>query len=166
MMDYRVFSESSGEDESSIEAHVLARAYRAVWRCTYGTEPTGRHQISGLQLVIDFGRGVDAGVGSAELHTADFARPSATNTASADVTSAERPDATSSSRRDESASATADVPSENDGSSDLWARVRQFGKRMPSEELELLIAELREQDRLRYSDSKQGANCRHRRRDD
>ncbi len=166
MMDYRVFSESSGEDESSIEAHVLARAYRAVWRCTYGTEPAGQHQIARLQLVIDFGREGDMQVGNPHLQTADFARPSATNSASPDVTSAERSDVTSSSRCDESASATADVSPENDGSSDLWARVRQFGKRMPWEELELLIAELREQDRLRYSDSKQGANCRDRRRDD
>lgn len=165
-MDYRVFSESSGEDESSIEAHVLARAYRAVWRCTYGTEPAGRHQISGLQFVIDFGKGVDARAGNPEPQTADFARPSSTNTASPDVTSAERSDVTSSSRCDESASATADVPPENGTPTDLWARVRLFGKRMPPEELEHLIAEQREQDRLRYSDSQQGANCRNRRRDD
>jgi len=165
-MDYRVLNESSGEDESSIEAHVLARAYRAVWRCTYGAEPAGRHQISGLQLVIDFGRGVDAGVGNPELHPADFARPIAANTANPDVTSAERSDVTSSSRSDESAAASADAPPENGTPTDLWARVRQFGKRMPSEELELLIAELREQDQLRCSDSQRGSNCRNRRRDD
>ena len=165
-MDYRVFSESSGEDESSIEAHVLARAYRAVWRCTYGTEPTGRHQIGRLQLVIDFGKEADMRAANPDLQTADFARPSATNTASPDVTSAERSDVTSSSRCDESASATADVPPENDTSNDLWARVRLFGKRMRSEELEHLIGELREQDRIRYSESQQGANCRNRRRDD
>lgn len=165
-MDYRIFSESSGEDESSIEAHVLARAYRAVWRCTYGTEPAGRHQVAGLQLVIDFGRAADMQAGNTDLWTADFSRPSATNTASPDVTSTGRSDVTTSSRCDESASATADVPTENDASADLWARVRLFGKRMRSEELELLIAELREQDRIRYSESQQGANCLNRRRDD
>ena len=31
-MDYGIFRMSSGEDESSVEAHVLARAYRAAWR--------------------------------------------------------------------------------------------------------------------------------------
>jgi hypothetical protein len=165
-MDYRIFSESSGEDESSIEAHVLARAYRAVWRCTYGTEPAGRHKIAGLQLVIDFGRAADMRVGNPDLRAADFSHPSAANIASSDVTSTERSDVTSSSRCDESASATADVQPDNDTSADLWARVRLFGKRMRSEELELLIAELREQDRIRYSESQQGANCRNRRRDD
>ena len=166
MMDYRVLNESSGEDESSIEAHVLARAYRAVWRCTYGTEPTGRHQVAGLQIVIDFGKGVDAGVGTLELHPADFARPIATNSASPDVTSAERTHMTSSSRCDESAAATAHAASANGTPTDLWARVRQFGRRMPSEELELLIAELREQDQLRCSDSQHGSSCRNRRSDD
>jgi hypothetical protein len=165
-MDYRIFSESSGEDESSIEAHVLARAYRAVWRCTYGTEPAGRHQVAGLRLVIDFGRAADMRVGNPDPRTADFSRPSAANSASPDVTSTERSDVTSSSRCDESASATADVPPDNDTSNDLWARVRLFGKRMRSEELEHLIAELREQDRIRYSESRQGASCRNRRRDD
>jgi hypothetical protein len=158
MMNYRVLNESSGEGESSIEAHVLARAYRAVWRCTYGTEPTGRHQIAGLQLIIDFGKGVDSGVGTPELHPADFARPIATNCAS--------PDVTSSSRCNDSAAASADAMPENSTPTDLWARVRQFGKRMPSEELELLIAELREQDQLRCADSQHGASCRNRRRDD
>ena len=104
--------------------------------------------------------------GNPDLRTADFSHPSAANIASPDVTSTERSDVTSSSRCDESASATADVPPENDTSTDLWARVRLFGKRMQSEELEHLIAGLREQDRLRYSDSQQGANCRNRRRDD
>ena len=157
-MDYRIFSESSGEDESSIEAHVLARAYRAVWRCTHGTEPVGQHQIAGLQFVIDFGRGADMRVDSSDRRTADFARP--------DVTTTERSDVTSGSRCDESAAATADGPPESGMSTDLWARVRLFGKRMPSAELEQVIAELREQDRLKYSDSQQDADTRNRRRDD
>jgi hypothetical protein len=54
-MDYRVFSTSSGEEENSTEAHVFARAYHWAWRSIHGCEPTGRHQIDGLEFVIDFG---------------------------------------------------------------------------------------------------------------
>ena len=54
-MGYRIFSISSGEFLSGNEAHVLARAYRAAWRATYGAEPEGRHQFAALDLVIDFG---------------------------------------------------------------------------------------------------------------
>lgn len=54
-MDYRIFSISTGEDENSAEAHVLARAYRAVWRATHGSEPAGAHQIAPLDLFIQFG---------------------------------------------------------------------------------------------------------------
>ena len=54
-MDYRVFSASSGEEDNSTEAHVFARAYRAAWRSAYAAEPAGRHQVAGLELVIDFG---------------------------------------------------------------------------------------------------------------
>ena len=53
-MDYLVFSLSSGESESSAEAHVFTRAYRAAWRVKHGTEPTGAHQIAALDLVIHF----------------------------------------------------------------------------------------------------------------
>ena len=157
-MDYRVFRKSSGEDENSIEAHVLARAYRAVWRCTHGSEPVGQHQIAGLELVIDFGGKARTRDRSAYQRDAFAARP--------DVTSTEHSDVTSTSRYDESAFATADVLRESDMTTDLWARVRQFGKRMPSEELEQVISELREQDRLSHSGSQQGAHCRNRRRDD
>jgi hypothetical protein len=47
---------SSGEDESSIEAHVLARAYRAAWRATHATEPSGAHRIAALDLIILYGK--------------------------------------------------------------------------------------------------------------
>ncbi len=63
-MDYRVFSMSSGEDEDSTEAHVFARAYRAAWRSIHGCEPVGRHQVAGLELVVDFGGRAQAQVGS------------------------------------------------------------------------------------------------------
>jgi hypothetical protein len=166
MIDYRVVSETSGEDESSIEAHVLARAYRAVWRCTYGTKPAGQHQIARLQIVIDFGSGTDKRAGNPGQQAADLASPGATGTASPDLTSTGGAQATSTCRCHQSASAAADVAADNVASTDLWARVRQFGKRMPWQELELMIADLREQDRLRHADSEHGANCRNRRRDD
>lgn len=46
---------SSGEDESSVEAHVLARAYRAAWRVKNLSEPEGAHQFAPLDLVICYG---------------------------------------------------------------------------------------------------------------
>lgn len=55
MMDYWIYSLSSGENENSAEAHVLTRAYRAAWRARYGSEPTGAHQVAALDLVIHFG---------------------------------------------------------------------------------------------------------------
>lgn len=54
-MDYRVFSASSGEEDSTTEGHVFARAYRAAWRSAYASDPVGRHRVDGLELVIDFG---------------------------------------------------------------------------------------------------------------
>jgi hypothetical protein len=54
-MDYRIFSMSTGEEESSTEAHVFARAYRGAWRAIHGTEPIGRHQLPGVGLVFEFG---------------------------------------------------------------------------------------------------------------
>ncbi|HUU71380.1 MAG TPA: hypothetical protein VMW70_02050 [Burkholderiales bacterium] len=54
-MDYRIYNVSSGEYENSAEAHVLARAYRAAWRATHGSEPTGSHQIGSLGFVMLFG---------------------------------------------------------------------------------------------------------------
>ena len=54
-MDYRIFKMSSGEGESSVEAHVFARAYRAVWRVKNLAEPCGAHQFTPLDLVICYG---------------------------------------------------------------------------------------------------------------
>ncbi|UCH46430.1 MAG: hypothetical protein JSU95_09850 [Betaproteobacteria bacterium] len=54
-MDYVIFRMSSGEDESSVEAHVLARAYRAAWRVKNLGEPNGAHQFASLDLVICYG---------------------------------------------------------------------------------------------------------------
>jgi hypothetical protein len=39
----------------TLEAHVLARAYRTMWRARHGVEPAGQHVIASLDLVIDFG---------------------------------------------------------------------------------------------------------------
>lgn len=39
----------------TLEAHVLARAYRDLWRMQYGDEPAGLHVLASLDLVIDFG---------------------------------------------------------------------------------------------------------------
>jgi hypothetical protein len=54
-MDYRIYNASSGEYESSAEAHVLARAYRAAWRAVHGLEPEGVHEIGSLGLLMHFG---------------------------------------------------------------------------------------------------------------
>ncbi|MFL6579443.1 MAG: hypothetical protein ACJ8G2_01770 [Burkholderiales bacterium] len=54
-MDYRVYSMSTGEEDNSTEAHVFARAYRGAWRSIHGSEPVGRHHLSGVGLVFDFG---------------------------------------------------------------------------------------------------------------
>ena len=46
---------SSNAAVETLEAHVLARAYRALWRVHYGDEPAGLHVLASLDLVIDFG---------------------------------------------------------------------------------------------------------------
>ena len=84
-MDYRVFSLSSGEDENSTEAHVFARAYRAAWRSTHGCEPVGRHQVAGLELVVDFGGRAHARVDSSRAVAAPTTRCVEPATAAEDV---------------------------------------------------------------------------------
>jgi hypothetical protein len=59
-----------------------------------------------------------------------------------------------------------DTAQESDVTADLWARVRMFGKRMPSEELERVIAELRAEEQPRNSGSRKNGQCYNRRRDD
>ncbi len=136
-MEYRIFSILSGEEQNSIEAHVLARAYRAVWRCTHGSEPTGRHHVAGLELALVFGGRAAVRVG----------------TLGADAASTARAGGPFNARYSEPASAAVDVPPEGDTTTDLWTRVRLFGKRMPSRELEQLLADLRAKERLGNSGS-------------
>ena len=52
---YQMLSLSGNEALETLEAHVLARAYRALWRVLHGSEPTGPHVILSLDLLIDFG---------------------------------------------------------------------------------------------------------------
>ena len=65
-MDYRVFSMSTGEAVDSTEAHVFARAYRAAWRSIHGCDPAGRHHVSGVGLVFEFGSRAPAPVATSQ----------------------------------------------------------------------------------------------------
>ena len=40
---------------SSLELHVLARAYSAAWIALHSEPPTGRHRLADLGIAIDFG---------------------------------------------------------------------------------------------------------------
>ena len=91
-MDYRVYSALSGEEDSSTEAHVFARAYRAAWRSAYATEPTGRHKVEGLELVIDFGRRALARSGNPEVAWAPTTRCAERSAPPDDVLPGERND--------------------------------------------------------------------------
>ena len=51
---YTIFSLSAHEPLDAVEMHVLAKAYRAAWRCVHASEPTGSHRLTGLGVVIDF----------------------------------------------------------------------------------------------------------------
>jgi hypothetical protein len=55
-MDYSLYRSLDREPVVALEAHVLARAYRAAWRALRLSEPRHRHLIGSLDLVIDFGR--------------------------------------------------------------------------------------------------------------
>ncbi len=55
-MDYSLYRSLDREPVNALEAHVLARAYRAAWRALRSSEPRHRHLIGSLGLVIDFGR--------------------------------------------------------------------------------------------------------------
>jgi hypothetical protein len=52
---YQMLSLSGNAAVETLEAHVLARAYRTLWRVWHRSEPAGRHVIASLDLVIDFG---------------------------------------------------------------------------------------------------------------
>jgi hypothetical protein len=55
MQTYRIFTQSTREPVDTVEAHVLAKAYRSVWRSTYASDPADWHALERLDLVIDFG---------------------------------------------------------------------------------------------------------------
>ena len=52
--DYSIFSHSSGEPLHTIEMHVLARAYRTVWRSLFTSDPVGPHIIAPLDVMFVF----------------------------------------------------------------------------------------------------------------
>jgi hypothetical protein len=56
-MEYSMYRPHDREPVDALEAHVLARAYRAAWRVLQGSEPRHRHLIGSLDLIIDFGCG-------------------------------------------------------------------------------------------------------------
>ena len=57
-MDFRLFRIPDREPIDTVEAYVLARAYRAVWCSLFSREPAGEHVIEGLGLAIHYGPGV------------------------------------------------------------------------------------------------------------
>lgn len=61
-MRYRLSSLSTGEPCASVEAHVLARAYRAAWRAAHTGEPWGCRVLAELDLVMQFGESRSSGV--------------------------------------------------------------------------------------------------------
>jgi hypothetical protein len=52
--DYSIYSHSSGEPLHTVEMHVLARAYRAVWRSLFADDPLGPHVIAPLDVLFVF----------------------------------------------------------------------------------------------------------------
>ena len=52
--EYRIFSHSSGEPLDTVEMHVLARAYRAVWRSLFASDPRGPRVIASLDVLFVF----------------------------------------------------------------------------------------------------------------
>ena len=52
--EYSIFSNSTGEPLHTVEMHVLARAYRAVWRSLFASDPLGPHVIAPLDVLFVF----------------------------------------------------------------------------------------------------------------
>jgi hypothetical protein len=50
--DYSIFCNSNGEPLHTVEMHVLARAYRTVWRSLFASDPFGPHLIGALDVLI------------------------------------------------------------------------------------------------------------------
>jgi len=91
-MDYQVFNMASGEEEFGTVPHVFARAYQWAWRSIYGSEPTGRHPVTQLQLVMVFGK-PDAGrAGPIRVDVAPAARPVVPASAAVDGTPGDQHD--------------------------------------------------------------------------
>ena len=58
--DYSIFCNSSGEPLHTVEMHVLARAYKAVWRSLFASDPIGPHVMAALDVLFVFAaKGVD-----------------------------------------------------------------------------------------------------------
>lgn len=55
--EYSIFSNSTGEPLHTVEMHVLARAYRTVWRSLFASDPFGPHVIGALDVLIVFSAG-------------------------------------------------------------------------------------------------------------
>ena len=53
-MNYRICRCSTREPIDYLPIHVLANAYRRAWRFLYGNDPTGKHVIDGLDVLIEF----------------------------------------------------------------------------------------------------------------
>ncbi len=54
---YGIFCNSTGEPLHTVEMHVLARAYRTVWRSLFASDPFGPHVIGALDVLIVFSAG-------------------------------------------------------------------------------------------------------------
>jgi hypothetical protein len=52
--DYGIFCHSRGEPLHTVEMHVLARAYRTVWRSLFASDPVGPHVIAALDVLLVF----------------------------------------------------------------------------------------------------------------
>ena len=60
--DYSIFCNSSGEPLHTVEMHVLARAYKAVWRSLFASDPIGPHVMAALDVLFVFSaKGVEGG---------------------------------------------------------------------------------------------------------
>jgi hypothetical protein len=53
-MQYSVYTHSTGEPLDAVDMHVLARAYRAAWRCMFLRDPVGPHVLRALDVMFVF----------------------------------------------------------------------------------------------------------------
>jgi hypothetical protein len=83
-MDYQIFNMSSGEEELGTVPHVFARAYQWAWRSLYGSDPTGRHTVTQLQLVMVFDKPDVGRVGPLRVRVTPAARTVEPASAAAD----------------------------------------------------------------------------------